>query len=430
MENLDFLINYLIEENKEVKVENIPEDMISKKRLYRSLCNIRDVKPISEEYLKIENEYLQEELKNKVITEVKDIEALGKEFPKSKICLWKGDITTLKIEAIVNAANSGGVGCFIPCHNCIDNIINSTSGVSLRLECGKVMEKIGVLETGKAFITKGYNLPSEYVIHTVGPRWRLGLHGEREQLVSCYRTSLLLAKEKGCQSVAFPLISSGIYGYPKDKALRVAIDTIGEFLLHNDMMVYLVIFDRNAYHISRKLSAKIDSYIDDRYVEKHTDLYAERMQRAAEYEEAVPAQAQAAPQAPGFSMPVTGKSLSLEEAISQMDESFSEMLLRKIDEKGMTDAQCYKKANIDRKLFSKIRGDKLYKPSKPTAIAFAVALELTLDETKDMLMKAGFSLSHSNKFDIIIEYFIERGNYNVFEINEALFAFDQSLLGA
>ena len=333
----------------------------------------------------------------------------------------RNDITKMEVDAIVNAANPsllGGGG--------VDGCIHRAAGPELLAEC----RKLGGCETGNAKITKGYRLSCKYVIHTVGPRWRLGLHGEREQLVSCYRTSLLLAKEKGCQSVAFPLISSGIYGYPKDKALRVAIDTIGEFLLHNDMMVYLVIFDRNAYHISRKLFAKINSYIDDRYVEEHTDLYAERMQRAAEYEEAVPAQAHAAPQAPGFSMPVTGKSLSLEEAISQMDESFSEMLLRKIDEKGMTDAQCYKKANIDRKLFSKIRGDKLYKPSKPTAIAFAVALELTLDETKDMLMKAGFSLSHSNKFDIIIEYFIERGNYNVFEINEALFAFDQSLLGA
>ena len=188
------------------------------------------------------------------------------------------------------------------------------------------------------------------------------------------------------------------------------------------MMVYIVIFDRKAYQISSKLFADINAYIDDRYVEEHRDSYAERISRlhslAAEESCPIPA------------APMVAKAASLDDALKQIDESFSEMLLRKIDERGLTDAQCYKKANIDRKLFSKIRSDRLYKPSKPTAIAFAIALELSLDETKELLMKAGFALSHSNKFDIIIEFFITKGNYNVFEINEALFAFDQSLLGA
>ena len=325
----------------------------------------------------------------------------------------RNDITKMKVDVIVNAANSsllGGGG--------VDGCIHRAAGPELLLEC----KTLGGCETGSAKITKGYRLPCKYVIHAVGPRWRDGKHGEREKLISCYRTSLVLAKENGCETVAFPLISSGIYGYPKDQALKVAIDTISDFLLENDMTVYIVIFDRKSYQIGEKLFADIAAYIDDNYADAHTDSRASQLRLmqmfSDEPEEAI------------FGAPMGASAQSLDDALSQIDESFSEMLLRKIDEKGMTDAQYYKKANIDRKLFSKIRSDRLYKPSKPTALAFAIALELPLDETKEMLMKAGFALSHSNKFDIIIEYFIERENYNVFEINEALFAFDQRLLGA
>lgn len=325
----------------------------------------------------------------------------------------RNDITKMKVDAIVNAANSsllGGGG--------VDGCIHRAAGPELLAEC----KMLGGCETGSAKITKGYRLPCKYVIHAVGPRWRDGKHGEREKLVSCYRTSLALAKEHGCETVAFPLISSGIYGYPKDQALKVAIDTISDFLLENDMTVYIVIFDRKAYQIGEKLFSDIAAYIDDTYVDEHTDSCASQLRRMQMLSEE--------PEKAIYGAPMAASAKSLDDALSQIDESFSEMLLRKIDEKGMTDAQCYKKANIDRKLFSKIRSDWLYKPSKPTALAFAIALELPLDETKEMLMKAGFALSHSNKFDIIIEYFIENGNYNVFEINEALFAFDQSLLGA
>ena len=267
------------------------------------------------------------------------------------------------------------------------------------------------------------------MIHAVGPRWRDGKHREQELLESCYRTSLNLAKENGCQSVAFPLISSGIYGYPKDQALKVAVDTISTFLLENEMMVYIVIFDRKAYQISGKLFADIAAYIDDRYVEGHTDRRAEQRRRLEALAEESYFEAALAPMPPE-TICESYSGQSLEEALGQMDESFSEMLLRKIDESGMTDAQCYKKANIDRKLFSKIRSDKFYKPSKPTVLAFALALELPLAQMQEMLGKAGFALSHSSKFDIIVEYFVEQGNYNVYEINEALFAFDQSLIGA
>ena len=225
--------------------------------------------------------------------------------------------------------------------------------------------------------------------------------------------------------MAFPLISSGVYGYPKDQALKVAIDVISDFLLENEMKVYIVIFDKAAYKISEKLFSDIAEYIDDNYVDEHTDYRRESMRMNAPMQASVGL----------FEADLCEcKSMlsddDLDTKLKQIDESFSQMLLRKIDEKGMTDAECYKKANIDRKLFSKIRSDVHYKPSKPTAIAFAISLELSLDETEDMLKKAGFALSHSNKFDIIIEYFISKGNYNIFEINEALFAFDQSLLGA
>ncbi len=320
----------------------------------------------------------------------------------------RNDITKMRVDAIVNAANEsllGGGG--------VDGAIHRAAGPELLAQC----RTLGGCKTGSAKITKGYDLPAKYVIHTVGPVWRGGLLGEKKLLESCYRTSLELARAHGCESVAFPLISAGVYGYPKDQAIRVAMDTITAFLTENDMTVYLVIFDKSAFQISAKLFSAISEYIDDHYVERHQDSRSVRMRRL---EMAAPMMA------PCAAAPMA---MSLEDVLKDIDESFSEMLLRKIDEKGMKDSQCYKKANIDRKLFSKIRSDRHYKPSKPTVLAFAVALELSLSETKDMLQKAGFALSHSNKFDIIVEYFIRNGRYDIYEINEALFAFDQSLLG-
>ncbi len=319
----------------------------------------------------------------------------------------RNDITKMKCDAIVNAANStllGGGG--------VDGAIHKAAGKGLLLEC----MKLGGCKTGEAKITGGYNLPCKYIIHTVGPVWKGGHSGEEKLLRSCYCESLLLAKKNDCESVAFPLISAGVYGYPKDKALQVAVDEISSFLFENDMTVYIVVFDQKSFNISQKLVSDVREYIDERYVEKHAAMESIRLTMM-----------------PPMAVSDTASKESfdsLDDALKQIDESFSQMLLRKIDEKGMTDSECYKKANVDRKLFSKIRSDIHYKTSKNTAIAFAIALELDLDETKELLMKAGFALSHSNKFDIIIEYFIVNGNYNIFEINEVLFAFDQALLGA
>ena len=325
----------------------------------------------------------------------------------------RNDITTMKVDAIVNTTDEsllGGGG--------VDGAIHRAAGPELLKEC----RALGGCKTGQAKITKGYRLPAKFVIHTVGPIWRGGSHGERDLLASAYRSSLELALANRCETVAFPLLSSGVYSYPKDQALKVAVDTIGDFLLAHDMTVYLVIFDRDAYTISSKLFADITAYIDDCYVDTHTDSREEQRRRMAMASMPMEEEWMPAPCA----MTPSG----LDEAISKLDESFSQMLLRKIDERGMTDAQCYKKANIDRKLFSKIRSDVHYKPSKPTAMAFAIALELPLEEAREMLEKAGFAFSHASKFDIIVEYFIAHQNYNIFEINEALFAFDQSLLGA
>lgn len=336
------------------------------------------------------------------------------------IKIVRNDLTKMECDAIVNATNtrlrgSGGVS----------EAIRKAAGPLLDEAC----RKFGGCGVGQARITKGYHLPCKYVIHTVGPRWRNGCFGENSQLASCYRESLRLAKAYGCESIAFPLIATGAFGYPKGRALQVAIHEISCFLLENDMLVYLVVYDKDSFQISKKLVRDIEEYIDACYVEAHvrdrrarfdTELLDDFQQGEAAFPQYAPRAARLASAQP---------TQSLDDVIRRMDESFSQMLLRKIDEKGMTDSECYKKANIDRKLFSKIRSDVNYKPSKTTAIAFAIALELPLEETKDMLQKAGFALSHSNKFDIIIEYFIQNGNYNVFEINEALFAFDQALLG-
>lgn len=335
------------------------------------------------------------------------------------LTIVRNDITKMKVDAIVNAANNsllGGGG--------VDGCIHRAAGPELLTEC----KMLGGCTTGNAKITRGYRLPCRYVIHTVGPVWRGGASGERETLISCYRKSLTIAKDHECESIAFPLISTGVYGYPKDQALRTAVDTIGEFLMEHDMTVYLVIFDRASYQISGKLFSDIAEYIDDHYVDEHallrrTSLEADFMRSRS---------------APQFSAPASRiefkhcamQSQMPEELLLKLDAGFSETLLNLIDRTGKKDSEIYKKANVDRKLFSKIRSNPDYKPSKNTALAFAIALELDLRETKDLISRAGFALSHSSKFDVIIEYFIEQKNYNILEINEALFAFDQSLLGA
>lgn len=332
----------------------------------------------------------------------------------------RNDITKLKVDAIVNAANSsllGGGG--------VDGAIHRAAGPSLLEEC----RTLGGCEVGQAKITKGYRLPAKYVIHTVGPIWAGGLKNEEGLLRSAYQNSLNLAKEYNLESVAFPLISSGAYGYPKDQALKVAVEVIAEFLLENEMRIYLVIFDKAAFGFSKKLFSNIRQYIDDHYVDEREERYPRYKLEEEESHLQMRDFLVETDASLGAEVEDDKGKRSLDEVINQLDDTFSERLFRLIDQKEKTDVEIYKKANVDRKLFSKIRSDKNYKPSKATVLAFALSLELSLDETKDFLMTAGFALSRSSKFDIIIEYFIENEIYNIHQVNEALFAFDQSLLG-
>ena len=414
----------------------------------------------------------------------------------------RDDITRVRADAIVNTANpdpviGGGT----------DSAIYKAAGADELLAARK---KIGHIARGEACVTPAYRLHADFIIHTAGPVWKGGDAGEMQILASCYRKSLLLAYELGCVSIAFPLISTGVYGFPKDRALDVALEEFRTFLDDHDMNIFLVVFDRKAFELSESLVDGVRQYIDEKYVDEQREVeYSRRRRdlfRRDEFEAAasceasdepltdesfdVPAEddalwynsapdfgsapayhtrpkesskeAPGAAKAPGMSKPSGGPKIpgiskpsvfhvyagseaqkakkkpaaksssarKLEDVIGQVGENFQEMLLRLIDERGLTDSEVYKKANLDRKLFSKIRCNPDYTPKKTTALALAIALGLTLDETVDLLARAGIALSPGSKFDIIIEYCIEHRMYNIFEVNEVLFEFGQQQLGA
>ena len=332
------------------------------------------------------------------------------------------DITKMKVDAIVNTTNEEMIG-----YSGVDLAVHTIAGPELDEECSK----IAPLFLGQAKITKANNLPSKYVIHTSGPVWRGGNYGESDILRSCYEESLKLAVENKCKSIAFPLISSGVYQYPKDQVLKFAIHIITEFLFDHELKVYLCVFDKESYSFSQKLFNDIQEFIDDEYVDEHDEDYYDELCGAPEEEplmlckccEALPPMEADEAEQPNID------GLSLKDYIEQMDKSFQEMLFDLIDESGMTDVECYKKANVDKRTFSKIKSNKDYRPSKQTVIAFAISLQLDMDETQALLATVGFTLSRSNVFDKIIRYFIHNKNYDIFEINQALFEFDQVLLG-
>ena len=337
--------------------------------------------------------------------------------------ILRQDITKMKVDAIVNAANTelqrGGGVC--------GAIFKAAGAAELQAAC----DKLAPIKTGEAVITPGFALSAKFIIHAVGPIYRQWSKEENEKLLqAAYTNALKRALENNCKSIAFPLISSGIYGYPKDEALQVATKAIRDFLTKHDLDVYLAIFDKDAFLVSEKLLGEVESYIDEHYVERQEirerqllDVECEFLQVDEEvdkYNEHLLEKAQSF---------IMDGARPLEDLVENLDEPFSEFLLRLIDAKEMTDVEVYKRANLDRKLFSKIRTGKGYMPSKRTAIALAVALELSLAETDELLKRAGYALSHAVKFDVIVEYFIINGKYDVFAINEVLFKYDQPLLG-
>lgn len=320
------------------------------------------------------------------------------------------DITKIEVDAIVNAANTqlqiGGGVCRA--------IFNAAGAREMQAACNKV----GPIEMGEAVITPGFNLPAKYVIHAAGPIYFDGKHGEEQLLYTAYMNSLKLAQENKCESIALPLISSGILGYPKEDALIVAISAIQSFLEENDLAVTLVVYDKAAFAVSEKLLGDVASYIDEHYVDEHL-LWQDDMPEFRGRVRRTNLQLQREMAVP----------IGIEDLVGNLDEPFGAMLLRLIDKKGKTDVEIYKRANLDRKLFSKIRTGKGYMPSKRTAIALAVALELSMTETNDLLAHAGYVLSHAVKFDVIVSYFITNHKYDIYEINEVLFTYDQPLLG-
>jgi O-acetyl-ADP-ribose deacetylase (regulator of RNase III) len=340
------------------------------------------------------------------------------------LTIVRQDITRMGTDAIVNAANTG----LLMGGGVCGAIFHAAGEEELRAACAAQAP----IEVGAAAITPGFALPAKYIIHTAGPVYRDGKQGEEALLRACYTNSLNLALENGCVSIAFPLISSGLYGYPKAEALAAARGAILEFLEDKEMDVFLLVFDKEAFRASASLMAEVQSFISSSYAEERGRSRRRRLQ----FEKSLPVRGEQeiflnelreinADTCARYPMPSTG----LDEMLGELDEPFSTTLLRLIDLKGETDAAVYKRANLDRRLFSKIRSNKDYMPSRRTAIALAIALKLNLRETESLLSCAGYTLSNSQKFDAIIRYFITRGRYDIFEINEVLFQLDQPLLG-
>lgn len=357
----------------------------------------------------------------------------------------RNDITKMNTEAIVNTANDHatvGTGC--------DSAVYKAAGHDELLNYRE--EKIGFVPEGDAFITPGFKLKAKYIIHAVSPLYLDGNQGEGEKLRSCYRKSLQIAKENGIKSISFPLIATGGFGYPKEEGMRIAVDEINAFLLSNEMDIFLVVFDTKATQLGEKIYPGLEAYIDHNYVkeareEEYGDAYFSSM-RSSEPEcdrylsGAVPKAGkpsftgsifkkekvkdtvsdealsidECCDEAPFFDFEEQHES-KLQERMRHMTDTYSEYLMYLIQERNMENAEVWKRAIVDKKIFSKIKNNANYHPNKLTALCLCVGAKLNLDESKDLLARAGYALSPCNKTDIIFSYFIENEIYDMIELD-------------
>lgn len=329
----------------------------------------------------------------------------------------RNDITNMHVDAIVNTANPRpvvGLG--------VDSTIHEKAGPALLA----ARQEIGHIDMGCAEITPAFRLRAKYVIHTVGPVWDGGSYGEEHYLRNCYDNSLKLAMEHNCESIAFPLISTGNYGFPKDKALQIAIAAFSEFLLEHEMQIYLVVFDHKSFKLSEKLFQDVAAYIDQNYVDAwEMDTYgAAEPIRNCRRRERIESKAMMPMACEAMAAP-----MDLDSFLKKKDAGFVETLLELIQKSGQKNSTIYKRANISKQHFSKLINDPKATITKPVAVALALALELDLDATRDLIGRAGYTLTNSSYFDLVVQFHIEKKKYNVVEINVALYEYDQPLLG-
>lgn len=346
----------------------------------------------------------------------------------------RNDITKVRADVIVNTANPKPIYA-----SGTDLAVYQAAGADDLLAERK---KIGCIERGDIAVTDAYALNAKYIIHTVGPIWVDGKHGEFEILESCYEKSLQKALELRCDSIAFPLISTGVYGFPKDKALQIAVSVFSRFLLENDMQIILVVFDKKSFQLSGQLVGEIDSFIDANYIrQKRKSEYRGRLFRSNIIEADIPYDSEVYEECRCYSakeetepdllmsVPMQEKAMSLEEELENIGMSFHDKLFELIDKSGLDNKDVWKRANLDRKHFSKIQCDDNYHPKKKTVMALCIALKLDLEEAKDLLARADWAFSPSSKVDLIVQKAIIDKQYDIYQLNLVLFKYTNEILG-